>query len=111
MTRVHSSPNPPKRGKVFFENSRPPLRNKGTYLHSFPPPWEVPKKRKTRGILKGGRDCYDPHEGNMYTLKGGEVTTHNRYSPLVNHNDEMKEALQDTMKPPDSSPVHEEKKI
>ena len=78
-------------------------------MYTASPPWEVPKKRKTRGILKGGRDCYDPHEGNMYTLEGGEVTTHNRYSPLINNNDEMKEVLQNNDEPPDSSPVQEEK--
>ena len=45
----------------------------------------------------------------MYTSEGGEITTRNRYSPLGNYNDEMKEVLHETKKPPDSSPVQEEK--
>ena len=53
-------------------------------LHSFPP-WEVPKKRKPRGVKKG-RDCYefyDPTEGSLFSSRVGKVTTQNRYSPLV----------------------------
>ena len=33
-----------------------------------------------------GRDCYkyyDPTEGNLFSSRGGEVTTQNRFSPLV----------------------------
>ena len=33
-----------------------------------------------------GRDChkyYDPTEGNLFSSRVGEVTTQNRYSPLV----------------------------
>ena len=53
-------------------------------IHSFPP-WEVPMKRKPRGVMKG-RDYYnyyDPTEGNLFSSRGGEVTTQNRFSPLV----------------------------
>ena len=62
-------------------------------------------------MLKRGRDCYDPHEGNIYTSEGGEVTTHNRYSPLVNCNDKMKEVLHNIKKPPDSSPDQDKKNL
>ena len=77
----------------------------GVHIYTAPPPWEVPKKRKTRGTLKGGRDCYDPQEGDIYTLEGEEITTRNRYSPLGNFNDEMEEVLHTFKKPPDSCPV------
>merc|ERR1712121_375191 len=53
-------------------------------IHSFPP-WEVPMNRKPRGMMRG-KDCYkyyDPTEGNLFSSKGGEVTTQNRFSPLV----------------------------
>ena len=52
------------------------------YIHSFPP-WGVPNRRKPRGV---GRDCrrlYDPTEGYLFSSRGSEVTTQNRYSPLV----------------------------
>ena len=62
-------------------------------------------------MLKGGRDCYDPYERNIYSLKGGEVTTHNRFSPIAEYNDKMKEALHDDKKPPDSYPVQEKKNL
>ena len=108
MTRVHFSSNSPKRGDISLTDSWPLSRSEGTHLHSFLP-WEVPKERKNRGMLKRGRDCYDPHEGNIYTSEGGEVTTHNRYSPLVNCNDKMKEVLHNMEKPPDSSPDQDKK--
>ena len=52
------------------------------YIHSFPP-WGVPNRRKPRGV---GRDCrrlYDPTRGCLFSSRGSEVTTQNRYSPLV----------------------------
>ena len=89
MTRAHSSSNSPKRGNISLTDAWPFARNEGTHLHSFPP-WEVPKERKTRGMLKRGKDCYDPHERNIYTSVGGEVSTHNKFSPLVDYSDKMK---------------------
>ena len=49
-----------------------------------PPPWGVPNRRKPRGM---GRDCirlYDPDEGCLFLSRGSEITTQNRYSPLMN---------------------------
>ena len=50
-------------------------------------------------MLKG-RDCfdyYDPIEENLFTSRGGEVTTQNRFSPIADFEYEYdkKEALQD----------------
>ena len=100
MTRVHSSPSSPKRGDISLTDTWPFTRNKGIKLHSFPP-WEAPEERKTRSTSKSGRDCYDPHERNIYTPVGGEVATHNKFSPLVDYNDKMKETLHDNKKPSD----------
>ena len=65
------------------------------------PPWEVPKKRNPREMLKG-RDCYDPIEEKLFTLNGGEITTSNRFSPVENEYN-MKEVLQ-VKRMPDSHP-------
>ena len=82
----------------------------GVHIYTAPPPWEVPRKRKSRGTLRGGRDCYDPIEGNIYTLGGENINTYNRYSPLRDVNDDMKEALHTLKRLPDSSPTQKRKK-
>ena len=84
----------------------PSESKEGKCIHSFPP-WEVPRKRKLRGMLKG-RDCYDPIEENLFTSKGGEITTHNRFSPIADYYN-MKEVLLDDEKIPDSYPVQDKK--
>ena len=58
-------------------------------------------------MLKG-RDCYDPYEKDLFSSKGGEVSTHNRFSPIADYFD-MKEALHDDEKIPDLHPVQEKK--
>ena len=78
MTRVHSNPSSPKRGDISLTDTWPFTRNKGIKLHS---------------TSKSGRDCYDPHERNIYTPVGGEVATHNKFSPLVDYNNKMKENI------------------
>ena len=84
----------------------PSKGNECKCLHSFPP-WEVPRKRKLRGMLKG-RDCYDPIEENLFTSKGGEITTHNRFSPIADYYN-LKEVLHDDEKKPDLHPVQDKK--
>ena len=118
MARVHSNPGSPNRGKMPSSPKRGTMkqdlqpRNGGSCIHSFPPPpWEVPRKRKPRGTFRGGRDCYDPLEGNIYTLGGESISTYNRYSPLSNTNDNMKEVLQTLKRPPDSSSTQKRKRM
>ena len=79
----------------------PSESKEGKCIHSFPP-WEVPRKRKLRGMLKG-RDCYDPIEEKLFTLNGGEITTSNRFSPIDDNEYNMKEVLQ-VKRMPDSHP-------
>ena len=81
------------------------IRNESPDLHSFPPPWKVPRKRKSRGTPRGGRDCYDPTEGNIYFIGGENIDTHNRYSLLRDDNEEVKEILHSSKRTPDSSPA------
>ena len=90
--------------------TKPQVKKWRLIYTQLPPPWEVPKKRKSRGTLRGGRDCYDPVEGDIYTLGGDKINTYNRYSPLRNYNDGMKEALHTLKRPPDSSPTQKRKK-
>ena len=71
MTRVHSSPSSSKRGDISLTDTWPFTRNKGIKLHS---------------TSNSGKDCYDPHERNIYTPVGGEVATHNKFSLLVDYN-------------------------
>ena len=87
------------------------LRKGSPDIHSFPPPWEVPRKRKPRGTPRGGRDCYDPVEGNIYFLGGENISTQNRYSLLRDANDDMKEVLHSSKRMPDSSPTRKRKKM
>ena len=53
-------------------------------------------------MIREGRLIYDPHEGNVYTSKGGEVTTQNSFSPLDDTpNNGRKEDSHHREKPPD----------
>ena len=40
------------------------IRDDSPDIHSFPPPWKVPRKRKSRSTPRGGRDCYDTTDEN-----------------------------------------------
>ena len=71
MTRVHYNPSSSKRGDISTTDTWPVARNKGIKLNS---------------TSNSGRDCYDPHERNIYTPVGGEVVIHNKFSLLEDYN-------------------------
>merc|ERR1711891_26044 len=79
------------------------------HTHSFPPPWRVPKRRKSGRFTRGGRDCYDPSDGNIYPMGGkeytGHIKTHNRFSLLRDGEENMEEVLHSSRRRPDSSPA------
>ena len=90
-------------------------RNESPDLHSFPPPWKVPKKRKSGGFTRGGRDCYDPTDGNIYPMRGRDsahhINTHNRFSLLRDGEEDMEEVLHSSRRRPDSSPARKRLRI
>merc|ERR1712121_508183 len=77
--------------------------------------WKVPRKRKSRNTPRGGRDCYDPTEGNIYSMRGrnfdNHMDTHNRFSLLRDGEEEMEEVLHLPKRRPDSSPARKRLRI